>query len=45
MKFYITERIGPSQTDARRCSVVPRRTERATRTSGAGKAYDAGGQV
>jgi len=31
MKFYVTERIGPKQTYARRPSVVPRRPDRARR--------------
>jgi hypothetical protein len=31
MKFYVTQRIGPKQTDARRPSVVLRRPDRARR--------------
>jgi hypothetical protein len=31
MKFYITQRIGPKQTDARRPSVVLRSPDRARR--------------
>jgi hypothetical protein len=31
MKLYVTERIGPKQTDARRPSVVPRCPDRARR--------------
>src|SRR5882762_6433852 len=33
MKLYVTERIGPKQTDARRPSVVPRCPDRASGSS------------